>query len=204
MPRLSRRTFVGWLAAAGVLIGVRRASAAPLEERDGSAQQPGVLPEASLLALAQAVLPMELGAEGTAKAAREFSRWIVEYRPGAELLHAYGSDAISFAGPSPLDAWRTQLRALESQARTKFGQAWPALGVHDRQALVRAAIAGQRITAMPNALRAPHVSIAVMSHFFGSSLATDLCHGVQIGRNQCRPLVHNSRQPLPAAAGGGA
>jgi hypothetical protein len=200
MARLARRTFLGWLGALAAAIGARRGRAAP-SHRD--AGQPPSLAAGSLLALAQAVLPAELGPDGTAKAAREFSRWISEYRPGAELLHPYGSGEVTFAAASPLPTWRRQLTALETEARERFGKPWQSLGIPDRQALVRAALEGQRLGGMPVPLRAPHVAVALMSHWYDSAGATDLCYGVQIGVNQCRPLVHNARQPLPLARSGG-
>ena len=195
MPRLTRRTFLGWLGAVGALVGARRGRASSVSD----AAQPAGLDPAVLLALAEAVLPGELGPGGTARAAREFARWIAEYRPGAELLHAYGSDEISYAGPTPLPEWRRQLAALDALARTHHGRSFTASGVDARRALVRTTLEGHRLTGMPAPLRAPHVAVALMSHFYGSSEATDLCYGVQLGPNECRPLAFNGRRPLPLA-----
>lgn len=198
MLSLTRRRFVGWLAAIGAMVGLRRAEALPMPT---GGRQPVVLPEANLVALAQAVLPSSLGAAGIAKAVREFTRWLADYRAGTELLHPYGSSELSYAGASPVAAWRTQLMALESQARDRYGKSWVALGIGDRQALVRVALAGPKLSGMPSPLQATHIATALMAHFYDSSVATDLCYEAQIGKNQCRPLVHNARQPLPLAGG---
>lgn len=199
MPRLSRRTFVGWIGALGALVGARRARAAHMPSE--GAQSPA-LPPAALAAVAAAVLPSELGAGGTAKAVREFTRWVSEYRAGAEILHGYGTDELTSLPALPLAAWRTQLAALDTAATSVHGQGFAALGVAERQGIVREALAGRRVTGMPGIGAAPHIALALLSHFYDSADATDLCYGVQLGAKQCRPLVHNSRQPLPLARGG--
>lgn len=199
MPRLSRRTFVGWMGALGALIGARRvrADSAPRDDT-----QPGTLSTTALTAVAAAVLPTALGADGTAKAVREFTRWVTEYRAGAEILHGYGTDELTSLPAIPLAAWREQLAALDRAAVATHQRAFTSLGVAERQGLIRQALAGTRVSALPGVAGAPHVAVALLSHFYDSADATDLCYGVQIGAKQCRPLVHNSRQPLPLARGG--
>jgi hypothetical protein len=199
MPRLSRRTFVGWIGALGAMLGARRVRA---DVAPHDSAQPAALPPAPLAALAAAVLPSELGAAGTAKAVREFARWVAEYRAGAEVLHGYGTDELTTLPALPLATWRAQLAALETAASSAHGKSFEALGLVERQGVVRQALAGRRMTGMPEVAAAPHVAIALLSHFYGSADATDLCYGVQIGPKQCRPLVHNGREPLPLARGG--
>jgi hypothetical protein len=41
------------------------------------------------------------------------------------------------------------------------------------------------------------VAVALVAHYYASPAATDLCYGASIGREQCRPLAHSRRQPLP-------
>lgn len=199
MPRLSRRTFVGWIGALGAMIGARRVRA---DDSPRDSVQPAALPVVPLTAVAAAVLPSDLGADGTAKAVREFTRWVAEYHAGAEILHGYGTDELTTLPALPLAAWRTQLAALDTTATTAHRQGFQALGIAERQAIIRDALAGRRMTGMPEVAGAPHIAVALLSHFYDSADATDLCYGVQIGPKQCRPLVHNSRQPLPLARGG--
>lgn len=199
MPRLSRRTFVGWIGALGAMLGARRVGAADAP-RDPA--QPAALPPAPLAAVAAAVLPSDLGAIGTAKAVREFTKWVAEYRAGAEILHGYGTDKLTSLPALPLAAWRTQLAALDTAATAAHGRTFQALGIAERQGLIRQALAGRRVTGMPEIGAAPHIAVALLSHFYDSADATDLCYGVQIGAKQCRPLMHNGRQPLPLARGG--
>lgn len=198
MPRLSRRRFVGWIGALGALLGARRVSADM--PRDGT--QPAALPPAPLAAVAAAVLPSDLGADGTAKAVREFTKWVAEYRAGAEILHGYGTDELTSLPALPVAEWRRQLAALDAAATSAHGRAFPSLSLAERQGIIRQALAGRRVAGMPEIGAAPHVAVALLSHFYGSADATDLCYGVQIGAKQCRPLVHNGRPPLPLARGG--
>jgi hypothetical protein len=44
--------------------------------------------------------------------------------------------------------------------------------------------------------------MALLAWYFASPDAVDLCYRAQIGRNQCRPLVHSSREPLLLRDGG--
>jgi hypothetical protein len=194
---------VGWIGAAAALLGARRARG---ESRgspgDGPVAQPAVLPQAALLALAEGVLPREIGVGGAARISREFTRWLSEYRPNAEILHSYGSGDLSWTGPSPAGRWRAQLGDLETAARKRFGQGWTSLGIPERQTLIRQALEASVPAGLPSPQRASHVAVALMSFYFGSPEATDLCYGVHVGRNQCRPLVHNAREPLPLARRG--
>src|SRR5262249_55869638 len=57
--------------------------------------------EAPMRDLAATVLPAELGADGAARVARAFQRWIDGYRENAELVHGYGTSALEFTKPSP-------------------------------------------------------------------------------------------------------
>src|SRR4051812_11612885 len=80
-----RRAFVARVAgimAAWPLLG-RRVSLATI---------PRGAPNASLLdALGDAVLPAELGPNGTTRAVNAFQQWMDAYRPGAEANHGYGT-----------------------------------------------------------------------------------------------------------------
>jgi hypothetical protein len=68
-----------------------------------------------------------------------------------------------------------------------------------RQAAVRAALAGERGESLPSPLAARHVALALLAHFYESPAATDLCYESEIGRQQCRPLAAQARQPVALA-----
>jgi hypothetical protein len=202
---LSRRAFVGWLGA------LPAARALPsLEFTRHLAGLRRALDPALLTSLAGAVLPSELGPEATRRVASAFARWADGYAPGAELDHPYGASDIARAGADPSPAWARQLATLERDARSRHGRGFARLTVAERQALVRMAIDGSAATttstqALPAVAAAPHVAIALMSHFFASSEATDLLYGVAIGKQRCRPLAAQRAKPVPltrAARGG--
>src|SRR5689334_20040063 len=55
----------------------------------------------TLVAVADAVLPSELGAQGIARAASDFQRWMDAYHPGAEANHGYGTGKIERLSADP-------------------------------------------------------------------------------------------------------
>jgi hypothetical protein len=161
-----------------------------------AATQSGRQPNATLLdALGDTVLPAELGADGVARAVAEFQRWMDGYQPGAEAIHGYGTGRIELLPADPRPQWRSQLAALDADAR-RNGPSFSALPRERRQALVRAALRNERGDALPNPLLARHVALALLAHFYDSSAATDLCYDAQIGRQQCRPLSAQRQQPV--------
>jgi hypothetical protein len=187
---LSRRTFLSSLAAALPLtVLVRRAHAAAVIHLESD--------PATLDALAAAILPSELGRAGLARATRDFRDWGANYHESAELVHGYGTSRLRSTGPTPLTRWTTQLDELEAQSRSTHQRRFSELTVAQRSDLVRAALQGQRLDRMPPVVDASHVAVALLSHFYDSSAANDLCYGAQIGRQTCRPLSASSRKPLP-------
>ena len=202
---LSRRGFVSWLSGLGAAIGAglrpRHALATTPTESEVR-EQATTLDAATVTKLAEAVLPSELGDSGFVRVSRAFTQWIGEYRQGAELNHPYGSAEISQTGESPANRWKAQLTALDRDARTKHQRGFNALPLEQRKALVTAAIASERTNRMPEPLDANHVALALVSWYFTSPDAVDLCYQSRIGKNQCRPLVNAPRQPLPLAGRG--
>lgn len=161
--------------------------------------QPNV---AVLAALGAAVLPAELGADGTSRAVADFQRWMDGYRPGAEANHGYGTGRIERLAADPRPQWRSQLAALDAEARRSGGQSFAALSTDQRQALVRTALAGERGESLPSPLAARHIALALLAHFYDSPAANDLCYQTQIGRQQCRPLDAVRQAPVALSRGG--
>jgi hypothetical protein len=152
-----------------------------------------------LRALGAAVLPGELGPAGRERVVADFERWLTGYREGAELVHGYGTGEIRRTGPSPALRWTTQLRELDAAARKQYGASLDRAGIPEREALVRAALAGQRMGGMPAIDRATHVSLGLLAFFYESAEASDLCYQAQIGSNTCRTLNASDQRPLPLA-----
>ena len=180
---VSRRTFLVWVSSAvPIALVSRRADALAAAWIADDA--------ATLRALAEAILPTALGRDGAVRVARDFQRWIDEYRANAELVHGYGTSALRYAPASPRARWADQLARLGGIG---------AMSLDARRARVREALGDVRTDGMPEVGAAPHVAIALLSFYFGSPAAGDLCHEAQIGREQCRPLATSSRKPLPLA-----
>jgi hypothetical protein len=148
-------------------------------------------------ALAAAILPSELGANGLRTAADAFLVWVRDYKADAELSHPYGSARITRSGADPTTRWALQLTTLESDARRAHAQAFTAITDDQRRAIVRAQLANAGNASLGTIASAQHVAIALLSHFFASSTANDLCYESQIGRNLCRPLSQSPQRPVP-------
>jgi len=191
MTVTSRRRFLAALAGAlPVAIVVRRAHAAAVAH---IAADP-----ATLDALADVVLPSAaLGKAGLMKEVAAFRKWGAEYREGAEVNHGYGTSRLRTLGPTPMTRWSTQLDELDAAAKAKYQRAFHELPGDDRADLVRTALQGQRLDRMPGIADASHVALALLSHFYNSSEANDLCYESSIGQQTCRPLAQQSRKPLP-------
>ena len=191
MALLTRRRFLVWISSAvPIALVARRADAlASAWIREAAA---------TLRALAEAVLPSQLGARGAERVVREFERWLAEYPEGAELVHGYGTSVLRFARPSPRARWAEQLEQLERRAAARRSQ-FAKLPLAARQEIVRDTLKSEKLDRMPDVASAPHVAVALMAFYFGSREAADLCHEANIGRETCRPLSASPRKPLPLA-----
>jgi hypothetical protein len=182
---LSRRNFVAWLAGAvPVVLVTRRADALGASWLAAD--------EATMRALALAILPSELGADGAVRVAHDFQRWIDDYREHVELVHGYGTSALQFSRASPRAKWAAQLEALRQNGFNEKS-------LDQRRAIIEKVLDGERLDRMPDVVAAPHVAVALLAFYFGSSEAADLCHQARIGRETCRPLAAQARKPLPLA-----
>lgn len=191
---LSRRSFVGWLAAIGPAIrGIRMPA---------FIRRRAEIDVALARALASAILPAELGAAGAQRAADAFVAWARGYRTGAELSHGYGNARIRNAGTDPSIVWAQQLQFLDADARRAHGRSFAAVSVDERRTIVRTQLERDRVTNFGNVASASHVTLALLAHFYASPEATDLCYEAHIGKNACRPLSASPSQPVPLRRAG--
>jgi len=194
------------LSALAAAVGVRKSVPEAMAAGRGVELSPETATEpldaVALTVLAEAVLPSQLGTDGTRRAAGAFGRWVSGYRSGAEVLHPYVSGVITRIAADPVGRWRRQLAELDSRARSAHSKAFTELDLETRQALVRQALVSEKGTRLPGPASASHVATAILSHFYGSAEAQDLCYEAQISKNRCRPLVNAARQPLPLAPRG--
>jgi len=146
-----------------------------------------------LSAIAEVVLPGELGAGGRRQALTDFVRWVENYREGAETDHGYGVTRLRRTSASPASGYATQLASLQAAASGRFPDLPPA----ERRALVEKAIAAARIDRLPSRPTGAHIAADLMAHYFNSPAATDLCYGAEIGRERCRGLAGSDQRPSP-------
>ena len=192
MSRLSRRAFLGALAAAVPAAAlVRRAHAAAVDDLAASPR--------TLHALGEAVLPSELGRAGTLAAVAGFQRWIAGYRENVELVHGYGTSALERSGPTPATRWAAQLDALDRTARAQRARSFAALPLDLRREIVRRDLETLKADRIGAVGRAPHVALALLAHWYDTPDATDRCYQAHIGKESCRPLAASARKPLPLA-----
>ena len=157
--------------------------------------EPAAGSDATLLAVALAVLPESLGAERVREVANRFQAWLRAYRPDAELDHGYGHPRLQSTGASPAGGHDRQLAALEAQARAEGATVFARLSVERQRALLAAALAAEKITDLPERPDGRHVATDLLAFFFRSSEASDLCYGAAIGRDTCRGLPGSDEAP---------
>jgi hypothetical protein len=190
MAQLDRRRFVGTLA---VLPAAYALAEAQTEQHLGMLF---VAPtdRALLQALAGAILPEELGARMSELADR-FERWVSNFRPGAELNHGYGTGELRNTPADPWPHWRVQLQSLEADAQKNHASSFAALSIERRRELVAAQLDAARADRLAAPLNAPHVALALLSWFYNTPEATDLCYRAAIARESCRPLNETPNKP---------
>lgn len=160
------------------------------------------LDPALLGALGEAILPEMLGPPGRQRAIAAFSTWLARYVPVAEQMHGYGDAEITYTPSDPAPGWNAQLEGLDLLARRKHRRGFARLGVPLRREIVRTQLARVSAARLPSdPLAAPHVAVALLSHWAATSEATDLAYEARIMKENCRVLADTSRAPLPLAPG---
>lgn len=150
----------------------------------------------TLLALAEVVLPSELGASGRGRVVDDFVRWIRGYRAGADMDHGYGFTRMRTTPASPAAGYPAALDALDRAARAR-GAAFASLPVDARRAIVERALADAKIERLPPRPSGGHVAADLMAFYFNSSDANDLCYRAAIERDACRGLPGSEEPPEP-------
>lgn len=209
---MSERSRRGFLRDAALLASTAAIGGA-CDALPGSRNEAGVsahaaaratgLTRASLAGLADAVLPESLDAARRRDATDAFVAWIDGYEPVAEEMHGYGYADVRYLPPDPAPAWRAQLDALDLLARRVRGTSFDTLGVDARRDLLRMALRGARTgDRLPAPIEAPHIAIALLSHWASGPGAWNLALGVDVSPGTCRPLDGATRKPLPIAIRG--
>ncbi len=168
---MRRRTVLQWLTSFGSVI------------RGWSQVQsfPGAQ-GATLRALAAIVLPGTLGRAGTDQIAGQFEAYVRDYRAGADTDHGYGVTRVRPKGPSPAPEYLRQLAALP---------------VPLTREAVESTIEKQQVKEMPRLPDGRSVIADLMSFYFRSAEANDLCYQAAIERDTCRGLAGSNQEPAP-------
>lgn len=161
---------------------------------------PVPLPAHTLRAVAEAVLPAELGDDGHERAVAAFQRWSDGLEPVVELAHPYLVPETRYSGPDPRPGWAAQLQGLEKECESRYGKAFGDLDIPARRNLLARPL-GRAGPGLGSPANADHVALALMAHFFASPLATDLCYGRVIAKQQCRGLEGALGEPVALSAG---
>jgi hypothetical protein len=151
--------------------------------------------------VAQAVLPKEIGAAGHKEALVAFMAWIHDHDAGRYLEHGYGHTRIAKSAKAPVDKYPDQLQALEAAAHRQHAKAFGALDLAERRSLITEAFAALKIEGFGERPSGRHVATDLMSHYFSSIEANDLCYEAEIGRDSCRSLAGSGERPEPLVKG---
>jgi hypothetical protein len=178
---MKRRTLLGWFAtAAGTLpfpfLRIWAQTAGFPGQHAGTLRQ-----------LAKLVLPTELGREGTDRIAEKFEHWVRDYRPGAEVEHGYGHTRLRAKPRSPAAAYLVQLESLSDA----LSNSDPAV----RHNAIETALDAASIKDLPASPDGRHIVTDLMSFYFQSSDANDLCYKAEIHRDGCRGLEGSDSPP---------
>ena len=163
---MRRRNALKWMA--GIAASVRAWSQTEPFPGDQSG---------TLRALAALVLP---STSNPAQIADQFIVYVREYRPGADTEHGYGFTRVRPKPPSPAQGYLRQLAALPTPLT--------------KQA-VAAALDQAQIKDMPRVPDGKSVIADLMSFYFRSADANDLCYQADIKRDTCRGLAGSSKKP---------
>ena len=166
----------------------------------GSGSAPTPLPAHTLRAVAEAVVPEELGDEGRERAVTAFERWSDGLEPVVELSHPYLVPETRYSGPDPRPGWAAQLQGLEKECHARHGIPLADLDIAGRRTLLTRGV-GQAGPGLGSPANANHIAVALLAHFFASPAATDMCYRRTIARQQCRGLEGAPAEPLRATGG---
>ena len=181
----TRRRFLKGSAAAISALALK--GCAPVEQ---TAEKRGALPSDVLEAVALVALPVTaLGEDGVKRVVAEFTRWLGELEPVAELDLPYlSTDEIQYGPPDPAPLWSSQLQALDIEAQKRHATPYVDLPRDRQEWILRGQLPEPASPGFPPAARAPHVVIGVLAFFYASSEANDLAYRAAIEKWTCRGL----------------
>ena len=150
-----------------------------------------------LKTIAASVLPESLGRNGTDAAAEQFGRWLTEYRAGVTMDHGYGATRVQRTPPLPFDLYRRQIDDLERAAISRGASDFAALPVATRRELIAGALRTAKVDTIPQRPNGQHVVSDLLTFYFRSNDANDLCYRAKVQRHACRGLGDALAPPRP-------
>jgi len=160
---------------------------------------PRELERTTLEALGHMVLPKRaLGKEGVSSVLDGFLAWLSGFEAVAELDHPYlWTDEIAYGPADPAPLWRSQLEALELEAKKRYGKSYPDLSSEEQRVVLARQLPQDFGPDLPYAGAAPHVAIGILAYFYRTSKANDLGYGAAIEKQTCRGLDTGPDEPAP-------
>ncbi len=197
----TRRAFlkVAGVLAASTAAGCQFETRIPEAQVSAAGDRTTGFDRALLDAVAEIVLPSELGSKGRDVATGAFVAWADGYDPVAEEMHGYGYSDIRYLPPDPSPTWRSQLTALDLLAKKSRQKPFAQLEPSPRRELLDLALKGHGGDRLPAPLDATHIAIALLAHWASTPDAWDLAYGAKITPDSCRVLADATPRPLPIA-----
>ncbi len=156
---------------------------------------------ATLTAIADVVLPSDVGASERQRVVDRFVAWFASYREGADMGHGYGASTLRVpAGPSPARRYPDQFAGLDAAARDRGAATFAALAPAARRDIVEKLLNEPKpVNRLPAQPTGVNLIADFMGSYFTSADAWDRCYRAQIGRDSCRTLDDSAGQPRPLA-----
>ena len=153
----------------------------------------------TLRAIADVVLPEEIGAPARERAVMAFVRWHDRYREGADMGHTYGASTVrATAGLAPARRYPPQLAALRDAAVARGATSFARLPREARRAVIEAQLnTPTPVTRMPAQPTGANLVADLMGSFFNGPDGWDACYGAEIRRYACRTLEDSAEPPVP-------
>src|SRR4030095_4359630 len=161
-PFMLRRTLLQFIAALVV--------SRPIRSLARVLQAPPFKPLAiaTLVALADVVLPADLASAGRRRVVDRFVAWFVNYREGADMGHGYGASTLRTpSGPSPALRYPEQFAALDAAARDRGAASFSALPPAARREIVEKVLNEPRpVNRLPDQPTGANLIADVMGSYF--------------------------------------
>lgn len=208
----SRRAFLkvaGTVAATTVAASTAGVVACTPSDSKGTGEAPAATGGArgtgfdrrTLDALGEVLLPASLGSARQKGAVDAFVAWVDEYAPVAEEMHGYGYADVRYLPPDPAPGWQSQLIGLDLLAQRMRQRSLAECDAAQRLEVLTAALATVDAQRLPAPLGAPHVALALLSHWANSPGAWDLALEATVAPNTCRQLDGIDAKPRRAFGG---